>query len=537
MMRDKEKREEPKAKPKAKKKKDEDDDDAFLNEAFEANKKLAEDSKKAERDKEDAFQAVLQPLRARMNANAVRREAVNRVIQQHDEENVALKSLMTRMEASQMLRNAEVERLKAKQDKTPEDVARLEHLDKEADVSYEIYTNQFVPRQTANQQLKQRVMAEKAEYEKELAQLNLDIKAFRAKYGKYPQDFKIVLKGGAVPPRSDLQQMARQAYKEKPELQNAIGNNRLFYHTPTLKFYMNGNTIIVAIRGSKDSNDWVDNNSRIPFNGLRSGSRYITDANTIRMIKQAYPNYEYYGVAHSLGGALLDLFLDDGLISRGLSYNPAVQTKDFNNTSSRNERIYHEGDPLYNTMGRMLNNKPEVRPDTRPKDNSWTSWLVKKIPYVGNILDYGKKAQDALDAHNLKQFEGGSNHFAVSTTRGNPSSKFQKQLESAGIEPSSYLDEARRRAKENHYPYKLLGFASDGVHKLTIPDRNGKLVSFGAVGYGDFLIYSHQEEYEKVPKGTADAKKRAFQRSHQRIKGDWRSNPFSPNNLALKILW
>jgi len=382
-------------------------------------------------------------------------------------------------------------------------------------------------------------------YARERADLDRAKARFKRDNGMFPQDVKRPsgsgkLKGGVVPPKSVLQQMARQAYKEGKDLQNAIGVNRLFYHTPTLKFYMNGNTIIVAIRGSKDSADWTDNNSRIPFNGLRSGSRYMTDANTIRMIRQAYPNYEYYGVAHSLGGALLDLFLEDGIISRGLSYNPAVQTKEFNNTNSKNERIYHAGDPLYNTMGRMLSQKPEVRPDTRQKDNSWTSWLIKKIPYVGTILDYGKTAEDALDAHNLKQFEGGSkakDPFAVSATRSDPPSKFHNQLKKVGIEPTTYLEEARRRAKKHHYPHKLLGFASDGIHKLAIPDRNGRLVPFGRVSYGDHIIYSHQEEYGKVPKGTADAKQRTFQHSHQRIKGDWRSNPFSPNNLALKILW
>jgi hypothetical protein len=132
--------------------------------------------------------------------------------------------------------------------------------------------------------------------------------------------------------------------------------------------------------------------------------------------------------------------------------------------------------------------------------------------------------------------EGGKG-VAVSATRSDPPSKFKKQLEKAGLESSSYLEEARRRAKANHYPYKLLGFALDGVHKLQIPDENGRVVAFGRVGYGDHLIYSHQEESGTVPKGTADAKQNTFQKSHSKIKGDWKSNPFSPNMLALKILW
>jgi hypothetical protein len=129
----------------------------------------------------------------------------------------------------------------------------------------------------------------------------------------------------------------------------------------------------------------------------------------------------------------------------------------------------------------------------------------------------------------------GAGKMAGTATRGNP--KFEAQLRKAGIEPSAYLEEARRRAKIHHYPYKLLGFASDGIHKLAIPDENGRVVSFGRVGYGDHLIYSHMEKAGSVASGTADKKQSVFHKSHSKIKGDWKSNPFSANNLALKILW
>jgi len=115
--------------------------------------------------------------------------------------------------------------------------------------------------------------------------------------------------------------------------------------------------------------------------------------------------------------------------------------------------------------------------------------------------------------------------------------KFYTQLRKAGIEPSAYLNEAKRRAKAYKYPSKLLGFAQDGVHKLAIPDENGRMVAFGKVGYGDHLIYSHMEASQKVPSGTASKKQNTFQKSHSKMKGDWQKNPFSPNNLALKILW
>ena len=157
------------------------------------------------------------------------------------------------------------------------------------------------------------------------------------------------------------------------------------------------------------------------------------------------------------------------------------------------------------------------------------SSLISRLPsythaFARGITDLGGIANVAL--------EGGKSSEAST-----PAYPFKRQLEKAGLEPSSYLAEARRRAKEHHYPYKLLGFATDGEHKLVIPDKDGRLSAFGRVGYGDHIIYSHLEKTHKVPSGTADAKRNTFQKSHTKIKGDWASKPFSPNNLALRVLW
>jgi hypothetical protein len=127
----------------------------------------------------------------------------------------------------------------------------------------------------------------------------------------------------------------------------------------------------------------------------------------------------------------------------------------------------------------------------------------------------------------LDQFEGGAK----------PHTKFVKQLRKVGIEPSLYLKEAQRKAKKAGLPYKVLGFADDGVHKLSIPNADGRMIRFGRVGYGDHLIWSHLEQQRIAPLGTADAKRNTFQKSHSAIKGDWKKDPFSPNSLALSLLW
>ena len=70
-----------------------------------------------------------------------------------------------------------------------------------------------------------------------------------------------------------------------------------------------------------------------------------------------------------------------------------------------------------------------------------------------------------------------------------------------------------------------------------IYDDEGNKRHFGAVGYGDFILWSKQEAIGEVKKGFAETKRRTFVRSHSKIRGDWRKDKFSPNNLALKILW
>ena len=151
--------------------------------------------------------------------------------------------------------------------------------------------------------------------------------------------------------------------------------------------------------------------------------------------------------------------------------------------------------------------------------------LVKKLPQwthpiARGITDLGAIANVALEGAGL-------------------SNKFKAQLMKAGLNPSVYLKKAQKKAKDAGYGKgaKLLGFATDGVHKLAMPNEDGKMIVFGRVGYGDHLIYSHLESAGKVPQGTASKKQSVFQKSHSQIRGDWKSNPFSPNNLALKILW
>lgn len=320
---------------------------------------------------------------------------------------------------------------------------------------------------------------------------------------------------GAMPPRNDLQQIASASYNPPPP--QVIGNLRLLQGTPTLVFYLGEpNTIVVGIRGTvpSDTGD-LKADASIVVGQLRSSNRFKNDLRDLQEFQMKYPpaQYDYYGVGHSLGGAILDEFLKMGLLKRGVSYNPAVQPQTlFSKTN--NERVYEKGDPLYQLIGRFTN--PEVRDVQSKKPKSF----ISKIPRIGQAYDY-------LQSHGLKNFVGGSK----------PHGEFAKQLHEVGIDPSSYLRIAQERAKAAGLPHKLLGFADDDKHKLAIPDKDGKIVKFGAVGYGDHILWSDAEARDEVPKGYADEKRRVYRARATKIKGDWKKDPFSPNNLALKVLW
>lgn len=103
--------------------------------------------------------------------------------------------------------------------------------------------------------------------------------------------------------------------------------------------------------------------------------------------------------------------------------------------------------------------------------------------------------------------------------------------------PDAYLRAVRAKAKKEGYDPKCLKFAVDGTHKFEYKTPAGQTVRFGRVGYGDFILWTHQEREGKVPKGTASSKRSVFHKSHEAMKGDWKTNPYSPNRLALDLLW
>jgi hypothetical protein len=112
-----------------------------------------------------------------------------------------------------------------------------------------------------------------------------------------------------------------------------------------------------------------------------------------------------------------------------------------------------------------------------------------------------------------------------------PTRKFAEQFKKWNVDPMDYLEVARKKAKKLGLAANMLGFSSDDKHKLQIPNSEGRLVRFGSVGLGDYILYT----LSKDPK--ADAYRERYLARAKKIKGDWAKDHYSPNSLAIGVLW
>ena len=93
------------------------------------------------------------------------------------------------------------------------------------------------------------------------------------------------------------------------------------------------------------------------------------------------------------------------------------------------------------------------------------------------------------------------------------------------------MKRVRAAANAAGYDGRAVEFSDKPDKKFMIYDDKGKKHYFGAAKFGDFIIWS------AVDKEKAEQKKKVFQASHSKIKGNWAANKYSPNSLSLAILW
>ena len=93
-----------------------------------------------------------------------------------------------------------------------------------------------------------------------------------------------------------------------------------------------------------------------------------------------------------------------------------------------------------------------------------------------------------------------------------------------------FLKDAKRQALASGYNPDFLELAKDGKHKLTYHSPEG-VRHFGLLGYGDYLYYKRYEPE------IAKTKRFRFRTSHKEISRIHHLGKYSPNELAINILW
>jgi hypothetical protein len=131
----------------------------------------------------------------------------------------------------------------------------------------------------------------------------------------------------------------------------------------------------------------------------------------------------------------------------------------------------------------------------------------------------------------------GTEEFNIKPTMtGLGKDKFIKQLDKLKFPVESYLEVAKKVAKREGYDPKKLSLAMNNDNKLKYETPDG-IRYFGKAGYGDYIIWLFKERNNQVRSGYADMKRRVFRKSHGAMSEKYDLDKFSPNELAINILW
>jgi hypothetical protein len=162
-----------------------------------------------------------------------------------------------------------------------------------------------------------------------------------------------------------------------------------------------------------------------------------------------------------------------------------------------------------------------------------TGKLAEVVPGIPQPLrDLAKPVvEGALRANSYEPTERGSGLKEMC------GGSIASQLKMLKIPMAKYLSTIREAGEREGYDPKTITLAKDGEHKIAVKAPDGTVRYAGRVGYGDFHIYSILENKGEVAKGTATEKQKSYRSRATKIKGDWKSDKYSPNSLAIALLW
>ena len=85
--------------------------------------------------------------------------------------------------------------------------------------------------------------------------------------------------------------------------------------------------------------------------------------------------------------------------------------------------------------------------------------------------------------------------------------------------------EVYRRAKNYLGKTVKIGLSTKKEKKYMVKTPDGKIVHFGQMGYEDFTKHKNK------------TRQKNYLTRSSRIRGDWKDNKYSANNLAIRLLW
>lgn len=248
---------------------------------------------------------------------------------------------------------------------------------------------------------------------------------------------------GGQPSEKAFFKASKSSYKDKA-FDSIDGYNKI-YDGKTIDAFLNPNSseILIGVRGTAMSTDDLKADVNIVSNNLKNTTRYKNDVKQMNEIFQQYPpqNYNYYLGGHSLGSAIISqLKRDYPFLKDAVVFNGALQPVDLSNQHPDMKFKYIDKDPLYNIVGKSVQNK-----EVFPYDE------LKRGSFFGRI---GAKLQPTiLKAHKLEQFE---KRYGSGLTSSKPRSKRispEKEAERRRIDKSvskmiKEIDEEEEREAE-----------------------------------------------------------------------------------------
>jgi hypothetical protein len=318
------------------------------------------------------------------------------------------------------------------------------------------------------------------------------------------------LTGGSVSV-GNIQQFIHQSYNTD-KLQD-VGNYKLDRELSSIESQVyyddNSHKCVVVNRGTKEASDWLNNAVyAVNTSAYKLTPRYKRALDTQMKAIKKYGKVDT-NIGHSQSGIITRLLNKAGLTGEVINLNPAYKFE----SQAYNEYNIRSDKDLVSILKLPSDTINQILYPSLKKRN------ITIQSKTNNILTEHKS--DILNRMDQNRMIGKGVALASTNSRNgltdNP--KYQELIK--------YSDPAKAQELAHQYlgPKIELLISTKKDKKYMVHTPDNKVVHFGQMGMEDFT--RHKDE---------DRKKKYLARA-TKIKGKWKDNKYSPNNLSINILW